>query len=182
MDALQERYEGTIHLEGEGLLLNLLTFSLTHNGSVSFTGTHTNTPEAPVLDLKTSLDRSPTSLKLQGKTTVKLHPLIHTLAALYPLPPEYQSVTGTFSGSWTGTIHEQTSQATSSFRSVQGDFALDAHMPTWSPFVREVRLRTQGTFTMEGPDITVVLQPSSWKVPTSQSSYSPHPLDVSISP
>jgi hypothetical protein len=157
MDALQERYEGTIHLEGDDLLLNLLTFSLTHNGSVSFTGTHTNTPEDPVLDLKTSLDRSPTALKLQGKTTVKLHPLIHTLAALYPLPPEYQSLTGTFSGSWTGTIHEQASQATSSLSPIQGNFALDAH-------------------------IFVLKEHLPWKVPTSQSSYSPHPLDVSISP
>ena len=76
MDVLQEGYEGTIHLEGKGLLLNLLTFSLTHNGTVSFTGTHTNAPEDPVLNLKTSLERSPTALKLQGKTTLKLHPLI----------------------------------------------------------------------------------------------------------
>ena len=161
MDALQKGYEGTIYLEGGDLLLNLFTFSLTPNGTVSFSGIHTNAPENPVLDLKTSLERSTSALELKGKITLKLHPLIHTLAALYPLPPEYQSVTGTFSGSWTGIIHEQTSQATSSFRSVQGDFALDAHMPTLRPFAQDVQLLTQGTFAVEGPAITVVLQPSS---------------------
>jgi hypothetical protein len=182
MDTLEERYEGTIHLEGEGLLLNLLTFSLTHNGTVSFTGTHTNTPEDPVIDFKTSLDRSPTALKLQGKTTVKLHPLMHTLTALYPLPPEYQSLTGTFSGSWTATIHEQASQANSSLGPIQGNFALDAHMPTWSPFVRDVQLLTLGTFFVEGRAITVVLQPSSsGSVNLSLNSLTPAALDQFIS-
>jgi hypothetical protein len=161
MDVFQEGYEGTIHLEGKGLLLNLLTFSLRHNGTVSFTGTHTNAPEDTVLNLQTSLERSPTALKLQGKATLKLHPLIHTLAALYPLPPEYQYLTGTFSGSWTGTVHEKPSQADSFFGPIQGDFALDAHIPTWPPFAQDVQLRTQGTFAMEGPAITIALQPSS---------------------
>jgi len=161
MDALQEGYEATIYLEGDDLLLNLLTFSLTPNGTVSFSGIHTNTPTDPVFDLKTSLKRSASSLELKGKMTLKLHPLIQTLAALYPLPPKYQSLAGTFSGSWTGTIHEQASQAISSLRSVQGDFALDAHIPTLLPFVQDVQLLTQGTFAVEGPAITVVLQPSS---------------------
>ena len=182
MDALQEGYEGTIHFEGDGLLLNLLTFSLTQNGTVSFTGIHTNAPEKPLLNLKTSLERSPTALNLQGKATLKLHPLIHTLAALYPLPPEYQSLTGTFSGSWTGAIQEQPSQADSSLGPIQGDFAVEAHMPTWPPFAQDVQLRTQGTFAMEGPAITVVLQSSSsGSVNLSLNSLTPPALDQFIS-
>lgn len=161
MDALQEGYEGTIRFEGDGLLLNLLTFSLTQNGTVSFTGIHTNAPEKPLLNLKTSLERSPTTLKLRGKSTLKLHPFIHTLAALYPLPLEYQSLTGTFSGSWTGTIHEQPSQTDSSLGPIQGNFALEAYMPAWPPFAQDVQLHTQGTFAIEGPTTTVVLQSSS---------------------
>lgn len=182
MDAHQEGYEGSVHLEEDGLLLNRLTFSLTHNGTVSFTGTHTNAPEDPVIDLQTSLERSASALKLQGKATLKLHPLIHTLAALYPLPPEYQSLTGTFSGSWTGTIHEQPSQADSSLGPIQGDFTLDAHMPSWPPLVQDVQLRTQGTFSVEGPVITVVLQPSSsGSVNLSLNSLTPPALDQFIS-
>ena len=182
MDALQERYEGTIRFEGDGLLLNLLTFSLTQNGTVSFTGIHTNAPEKPLLNLNTSLERSPTALKLRGKTTLKLHPFIHTLAALYPLPPEYQSLTGTFSGSWTGTIHEQPSQAGSSLGPIQGDFALEAHMPTWPPFAQDIQLRTQGTFAIEGPTTTVVLQSSSsGSVNLSLNSLTPQALDQFIS-
>ncbi|MDH3770198.1 MAG: hypothetical protein OET79_04305, partial [Nitrospirota bacterium] len=181
MDALQEGYEGTIHLEGEGLLLNLLTLSLTHNGSVSFTGTHTSAPEDRLLDLKTSLERSGTAMKLQGKAVLKLHPFIHTLAALYSLPPEYQSVTGTFSGTWTG-IHGQPSQAASTLGPIQGDFALDAHMPIWPPFVQDVQLRTQGTFSVEGRAITVVLQPSSsGSINLSLNSLTPPTLDQFIS-
>ena len=161
MDANQERYEGAIHLAGEGLPLNLLRFSLSQNGTVLFTGIHTNAPENPVLDLKTSLDRSSLPLKLQGKTMLKLHPVIHTLAALYPISSEYQSVTGTFSGRWTGTIYEQSTQADSFLGPIHGDFALDAHMPTWPPLAQDIQLRTQGTFSVVGPAITVVLQPSS---------------------
>jgi len=161
MRALRERYEGFIHLEGDGLLLNLLTFSLTHNGAVSITGSHTNAPEDPMVDLKTSLERSASALQLQGKATLKLHPLIHTLAALYPLPPEYQSVTGTFSGTWIGTIHEQPSQASSSIGPIQGDFTLNAHMPSWPPFAQDIQLLTQGNFFVGGPALRVILQPSS---------------------
>jgi hypothetical protein len=161
MDAHREGYEGSVHLEGEGLLLNLLTFSLAQNGTVLFTGTHTNAPEDPVFDIKTSLDRSPTALKLQGQTMLKLHPVIHTLAAAYPISPEYQSVTGTFSGTWSGTIHEKPTQTDSFIGPLHGDFALDAHMPIWPPLAQDVQLRTQGTIAVEGPAITVVLQPSS---------------------
>jgi hypothetical protein len=182
MDALQEGYEGTINIEGEGLLLNLLTFSLTHNGTVSFTGTHTNAPEDPVLDLKTSLERSGTAMKLQGTAVLKLHPFIHTLAALYPLPPEYQSVTGTFSGKWTGTIHEHPSQADSALGPIQGDFKLDAHMPTWPPFAHDIQLLTHGTFSVEGSAVTVALQPSSsGSVNLSLNSLSPPTLNPFIS-
>ena len=161
IDTLQKGYEGSVHMEGEGLLLNLLTFSLTQDGTVAFSGIHTSAPEDPVLDLKTSLKRSASSLKLQGKTTLKLHPVIHTLAALYPLAPEYQSVTGTFSGTWTGTVHEQPAQTGSSIGPIQGDFTLDAHMPRWPPFAQDIQLLTHGTFSVEDPAITVVLQPSS---------------------
>jgi len=183
MDALQEGYEGTVHLDGDGLLLNFLTFSMNQNGTISFTGTQTNAPEDPVLDLKTSLNRSGSTLVLKGKATLKLHPLIHTLAALYhPLPPEYQSVTGTFSGSWTGTIHEQSSQTDSSLRPIQGDFALDAHMPTWPPFAQEIQLLTQATFSVDDRAITIVLQPSSsGTVSLSLNSVIPQGLDPFIS-
>ncbi len=161
IDAFQEGYNGSVHLEGEGLLLNLLTFSLTHNGTVSFTGIHTNTPENPLLDLHTSLERSDSALKLHGKAIFKLHSFIHTLAAFYPLPPEYQFVTGTFSGTWTGTIHEQPSQTGTSLGPIQGDFTLDAHMPTWPPFAQDIQLLAHGTFFVEGSAVTVALQPSS---------------------
>ena len=161
MDALPEGYEGSIHLEGDGLLLNRLTFSLTPNGTVSFTGTHTSAPDDPVLDLQTSLEPSTSGLALQGQAEIKLHPLIHTLAALYPLPAEYQAVTGKFSGTWTGTLQEQPSQADSPFGPIQGDFSLNAHMPTWPPLAQDIQILTHGTFSVEGPDLTVVLQPSS---------------------
>lgn len=182
MDALQEGYEGTIHLDGDGLLLNLLTFSINQNGTISFAGTQTNAPEDPVPDLKTSLNRSGSTLMLKGKATLQLHPVIHTLAALYPLPPEYQSVTGTFSGSWTGTIHEQSSQTDSSLGPIQGDFALDAHMPTWPPLAQDVQLHTQGTFSVKGRAITVVLKPtSSGSLNLSLNSLTPPALDPFIS-
>ena len=182
MDALQEGYEGTVHLDGDGLLLNLLTFSMNQNGTISFTGTHTDAPEDLVLELKTLLERSASDLKLQGKATVKLHPFIHTVAALYPLPPEYQSVTGTFSGSWTGTIPEQPSQAGSSLGPIQGDFALDAHMPTWPPVAREIQFLTQATFSVDDRAITIVLQPSSsGTVSLSLNSVIPPGLDPFIS-
>lgn len=182
MNADQEGYEGTIHFEGKGLLLNFLTFSLTKNGNVSLTGTHTNATEDLVVDLKTSLRRSLTALKLQGKVVLKLHPFLHTLAALYPLPPEYQSVTGTFSGNWTGTIHEQRSQAGSALGPIQGDFTLDAHMPTWPPFALDIQLLTHGTFSVEDYVATVALQPaSSGSVNLSMSSLSPPTLRPFIS-
>jgi hypothetical protein len=161
MDARSEGYEGSVHLEGNGLLLNRLAFSLTPNGTVSLTGVHTNAPEDPVLDLRTSLERSASGLALQGQTTIKLHPIIHTLAALYPLRPEYQAVTGNFSGTWTGTLQEQPSQADSPLGPFQGNFTLDVHMPTWPPLAQDIQLLTKGTFSIEGTTLTVIVQPSS---------------------
>ena len=161
MDALPEGYEGSVHLEGNGLLLNRLAFSLSQNGTVSFTGTHTSDPENPVLDLKTSLERSTLGLALHGQAALKLHPFIHTLAALYPLPLEYQAVTGNFSGTWTGTIQEPSSPADSPLGPIQGDFTLDAHMPTWPPLAQNIKVLTHGTFAVEGPNLTVIVQPSS---------------------
>ncbi len=161
MDALPERYEGSVHLEGDGLLLNRLTFSLTPNGTVSLTGTHTNAPKDPVLDLHTSLERSTSGLALHGQATLKLHPFIHTLAALYPLPAEYQAVTGNFSGTWTGTLQEKSSQTDSPLGAIQGDFTLDAHMPTLPPLVQDIQILTHGTFSVEGAVLTVIAEPSS---------------------
>ncbi len=161
MDALSEGYAGSVHLEGDELLLNRLTFSLTPNGIVSLTGTHTSAPDDPVLDLDTSLEPSASGLALQGQAAIKLHPFIHTLAALYPLPAEYQAVTGTFFGTWTGTLQEQPSQADSPFGAMQGDFSLDAHMPSWPPLAQDIQLLTKGTFSIEGTALTVIVQPSS---------------------
>ena len=160
MDALPEGYAGFIHLEGDRLLLNRLTFSLTPSGTVSFTGTHTSAPEDRVLALKTSLERSTSGWALHGQAALKLHPFIHTLSALYPLPAEYQTVTGTFSGSWTGVIYEQPSQSDPSVGPIRGDFTLEARMPTWPPFAQDIQLHTQGTFSTEGRNMTVSLQPS----------------------
>ena len=161
IDALQGGYEGSVHIEGEELLLNHLTFSLTQDGSVSFAGFHTNAPEDSAFALKTSLRRSASSLKLQGKATLKLHPVIHTLTALYPLAPDYQSVTGTFSGTWAGLVHEQPSQTGSFLGPIKGDFTLDAHMPRWPLFAQDIQILTHGTFSMEESAITLILQPSS---------------------
>ncbi|MDH5564786.1 MAG: hypothetical protein OEY91_14340, partial [Nitrospirota bacterium] len=161
MDALPEGYAGSVHLEGDELLLNRLTFSLTSDGKVSLTGTHTSAPEDPVLDLHTSLERSASGFALQGQAALKLHPIIHTLTALYPLPTEYQAVAGNFSGSWTSIIQEEPSQAASPLGLIQGDFTLDAQMPKWPPLAQDIHLLTNGTFSVEGPKLTVVLQPSS---------------------
>ena len=161
MDALPEGYEGSVHLHGEGLLLNHLAFSLTLNGTVSLTGTHTSAPKDPVLDLHTSLKRSGSGLALQGQAAIKLHPFIHTLTALFPLPPEYQAVTGTFSGTWTGIIQEQPPQADSPLGPIHGDFTVDAHMPSWPPLAQGIQVLTHGTFSVEGPVLTVIVQRSS---------------------
>ncbi len=161
MDALPNGYAGSVHLEEDELLLNQLTFSLTPNGTVSFTGTHTRAPDDPVIDLQTSLSPSTSGMALQGKTSLKLHPLIHTLAALYPIAPEYQAVTGNFSGTWTGTLQEKSAQIDSPLGAIQGDFTLDAHMPTLPPLVQDLQILTHGTFSVDGPVLTVNAQPSS---------------------
>jgi len=161
MDALPEGYAGSMHLEGNGLLLNRLTFSLTSDGTLSLTGTHASAPDDPVLDLHTSLEHSASGLALQGQAALKLHPIIHTLTALYPLPTEFQAVAGNFSGSWTSIIQEEPSQAASPLGPIQGDFTLDAQMPKWPPLAQDIHLLTKGTFSVEGPKLAVVLQPSS---------------------
>ncbi len=161
MDALPNGYAGSVHLEEDDLLLNQLTFSLTPNGTVSFTGTHTRAPDDPVIDLQSSLAPSPSGLALQGKASLKLHPMIHTLAAVYPIAPEYQAMTGNFSGTWTGTLPANSSQITSPLWAIQGDFSLNAHMPTWPPFVQDLQILTHGSFSVEESVLTVNAQPSS---------------------
>ena len=161
MAALPNGYAGSVHLEADELLLNQLTFSLTPNGRVSFTATHTRAPADPVIDLQTSLTPSTSGMALQGKASLKLHPLIHTLAAVFPIAPEYQAVTGTFSGRWTGTLQEKSAQTDSPLGAIQGDFTLDAHMPTWPPFVQDLQILTHGTFSVDGAALTVIAQPSS---------------------
>jgi hypothetical protein len=161
LDALPEGYEGSIQLEGGGLLLNSLTFFLTQDGTASITGTHTSSPEDLILELKTTLKQSASALTLQGKARLTLHPIIHTLTALYPLPSEYQSITGTFSGTWTGTIHEHPSQANPPLGPIHGDFTLDAHMPTWPPFAQDIQLLTHGSFSVEDGAARIIVKPSS---------------------
>ena len=161
LDAHQERYEGTIHLDGDAFPMNLLTFSMNNSGIVSFTGIHTNTPDDPVFSLETSLDRFASPLTLLGKVTLKFHPFIQTVAALYPLATEYQSLTGTFSGSWTGIIPDTPAQPHSMLDSMHGDFVLDAHLPTWPPFAQDIQLQTQGTIAINGEQIRVALEPGS---------------------
>ncbi len=161
VNSLPGGYEGTIHLEGDGLPLNLLTFSLEENGIASLSGTHTNAPEDPILSLKTSLDPSSAPLMLKGQTTLKLHPLLQTFGALYPIPAEYQSLTGTFSSTWTGTLHKNSTQSGSNLGTIQGDFVLEANMPTWPPLAQDIQLRTQGIFSVDDHALNIVLQSSS---------------------
>ncbi len=161
MDALPKGYAGSVHLEGEGLLLNQLTFSLTPNGTVSFTGMHTRAPDAHVIDLQTSLAPATSGLAIQGHASLKLHPVIHTLAALYPIPPEYQALTGNFSGEGTGSLQEKSSQPDSPLVAIHGDFTLDAHMPTLPPLVQDIQILTHGTFSVEKSVLTIIAQPSS---------------------
>ena len=161
MDALPDGYAGSVQLEGKGLLLNRLTFSMKPDGTASVTGTHTSAPEDPVIDLHTSLESSTSSLVLRGQATLNLHPVIHTLAGLYPLRPEYQAVTGTFSGTWTGTLPNQPSQPGASLGPIQGGFTLDAQMPSWPPLAQDIQIETQGTFSVEGTILNVVVDPSS---------------------
>ena len=161
LDSLPGGYEGTIFLEGGGLPLNLLTFSFEEKGMVALTGTHTNVPEDPVFSVETSLDRSSPTLMLKGKATLNLHPLVQTLGALYPIPSDYQSLTGTFSGTWTGTFQEYLSQSGFSLGPIQGDFSLEANMPTWPHLAQDIRLLTQGTYSMDDRAITIALRPSS---------------------
>lgn len=161
LDSLPEGYEGAIQLPGNSLPINLLTFSFKENGMLSLSGTRADLPEDPVLYLETSLDRSSATLMLKGQTTLKLHPLIQTLGAVYPIPTDFQSLTGTFSGTWTGTLLENPSHAGSSLGPIQGDFTLEADMPRWPPFVQDIQILTQGTFSLGERAITIVLQPSS---------------------
>jgi hypothetical protein len=161
VDSLPGGYEGSIHLKGDGLPFNLLTFSLEDNGLVSLSGTHMNVPEDPMLHVETSLDTSSVPPVMKGQITLKLHPLIQTFVALSPIPTEYQSVTGTFSGTWTGILHEKPLQTGFVLGPIQGDFALKAHMPTWTPLAQEIRLITQGIFSVDDRALTIVLQPSS---------------------
>ncbi len=161
MDALPKGYDSSVHLHENSLLLNLLTFSLTQDGTLSLTGTHTSDPQDRLLDLKTTLKSSGSSLKLEGKARVKLHPFIHTLTALYPLPPQYQSISGTFSGNWTGAINEQPSSSGSVIGPLQGEFTLEAKAQTWPPFTQEIQLQTQGTVAVVGEEVTVTVQPAS---------------------
>ena len=161
MDALPNGYAGSVHLEADELLLNQLTFSLTPNGTVSLTGSHTRTPDDPVIDLQTSLAPSASGLALQGRAALKLHPMIQTLAAVFPIAPEYQAVTGNVSGTWTGTLQEKSAQTDSPFGAIQGDFTLNAHMPTLPPLFQDIQILTHGKFSVEGSDLTVIAQPSS---------------------
>ena len=161
MDAHQEKYEGEIHLKGKKLLINFLTFSLSQEGTLSLMGMDLNTPEDPALDLKTSVEKSGPSLKLQGNASFKLHPIIHTLTALYPLPTEYQTITGSFSGTWKGTIPEKTTSVDSPLGSIRGYFSLDTHMPNFPPFAKDVELLTNGTFSTDDHTLTIALQPAS---------------------
>ncbi len=73
LDALQEKYEGIVHIEREELRLNLLRFSLSHDGTVTLTGMHKDAPDDPVLTFETTLDHTSPSLTLHGKTTIQLH-------------------------------------------------------------------------------------------------------------
>jgi hypothetical protein len=182
IDSLPEGYKGAIQLPGNRLPINLLTFSFKENGMISLSGTRADLPEDPVLYLETSLDRSSATLMLKGQTTLKLHPLIQILGALYPVPAEYQSLTGKFSSTWTGTLLENPSQPGSSPGLIQGDFTLEANMPTWPPFVQDIRLLTPGTFSVDDRDITIVLQPlSSGTLSLSLNSVTPAALDPFIS-
>ena len=161
MDAGPDSVTGSVQLEGDGLLLNHLTFSLKHNGTASLAGTHTSTPDDPVIDLHTSLEPSTSGLALHGQATLNLHPVIHTLAAIYPLPTDYQAVTGKFSGTWIGTLPNQPSQPGASLGPIQGEFTLDAHMPTWPPLGQDIQIEAQGTFFIEGTTLNVLVEPSS---------------------
>ena len=161
MIAQPEEYEGSIHFEEEALLLNLFNFSLNQDGSLSLIGIHTSRPKDHALAVKTSLERSNSSLKILGKTSFKLHPLIHTLAAMYPVRPEFQKMTGTFSGTWTGTLSEQQTHGDTPLGPISGDFSLDAQLPSWPPVAQDIRLLTKGTFAMDSDAITVAFQPSS---------------------
>ena len=161
VDAIPEGYEGSVHLKGETLLLNLLNVSLTQDGTVSVIGTHASNPEDRLLDLETTLKPSGSSLKLHGKAKLEFHPLIHTLTALYPLPPHYQSITGTFSGNWTGAINDESSPSGSIIGPIQGDFRLGATIPTWPPLAQDIQIQTQGTMSFVDETVTLTVLPSS---------------------
>jgi len=182
INSLQGGYKGTVHIEEDDLPLNRLTFSVQENGVVTFLGTHATTPEDPILSLETSLNKSPTSLMLQGQTTLNLHPLIQTVGVLYPIPSEYQSLTGTFTGTWSGAIHEKPLPSGSTLGPVHGDFAVEVNLPTWPPFAQEIQLFIQGTFSVDNGAMTLVLQPSSTgTVRLSLDSLVPPALDPFIS-
>ena len=181
IDAIEEGYEGNMRLNGEELLLNSLSFSLTKQGTVAFQGTHTSAPEHRLLELKTSLHQSNSGLSLQGKTLLKLHPIIHTLSALYPLPPHYQDISGTLSGKWTGVINEQPSPTGSVIGPIQGKFSLDAQIPTWPPFARNIQLQTKGTVTVTNDRAILAVQPSSsGSVTVAMGSFIPPVIDAFI--
>ena len=161
LEALPSEYNGTVNLYAEDIPMDLLTFSVTNSGIVSFKGEHTDTLDSPVFFLETVLDAEPPHLQLKGKTTINLQPFIHTIATLYPLPAEYQSVAGSFSGSWASVNPKPPSSADSFFGPIQGNFAFNIHMPTWAPFGRDIKAQTQGTFFLDGPALRIAIEPSS---------------------
>ncbi|MDH4195058.1 MAG: YdbH domain-containing protein [Nitrospirota bacterium] len=182
INSFPEGYDGAVQLTGNSLPLDLLTFSFTEDGMISLSGTRTDLTEDPVLYLETSLDRSSAPLMLKGQITLKLHPFIQTLAAVYPIPSQYQSITGTFSGTWTGSFLENPSPSGSSLGPIQGDFTLEGNLPIWPPFVQDIQLLTQGTFSVDEREIAIVLQPSSsGTVNLSLNSATPAALDPFIS-
>jgi len=182
MDFLSGGYEGTIQLKGNSLPLNLLTFSFTENDMISLSGTRSDLPKDPVFFLETSLDRSSAPLMLKGRTTLKLQPFIQTVVAVLPIPSDYQSLTGTFSGTWIGSFLENPSPSGFSLGPIQGTFALETNLPTWPPFLQDIQVLTQGIFSVDERDLTIVLQPSSsGTVNLSLNSVTPAALDPFIS-
>ena len=161
IDASPERYEGSINFQENKLPLNFVNFSLKPDGTLSVTGVHKSTPASPVFDLQTLLVRSDSSLKLIGKANLQLHPLFQTVSALYPLPEEFQSITGTFSGTWGGRINESSSGSVPSLEPLQGDFSFITHVPTWPPITQDIQFDMKGAFSLEDSILKITLAPSS---------------------
>ncbi|MGD9852313.1 MAG: YdbH domain-containing protein [Nitrospirales bacterium] len=138
----------------------IVQFDVNQSGTLSALIGQDQTPSHPALTITTHiLPVSSEYLSHQGGVQIELESLVTFATSLFPLAPEFHDLSGTFTADWMGKF--PVSSINPERLSIEGNFSLDYHLPTFSPQLHNLHTFSNGAFTWADNVLNLLIAPAT---------------------